>query len=435
MGNLLIRITVALLIVSGLNGCGMRFLAGKPVLSNQPVYTYKEPTFSLKLDNPEISSEEKKILFKRFLKNNNLKPCIKERFSIKIVGEKKVVSNNAICFPVAYQSVISKNNSRAGLYSSYGFETSTYPIYSETFQSKFSEIKTIIEQKFPDVISQYAIFLQDEYPRIQDNLAKVRELRAIEASKVSEKMRKVPITIYDFLAALPLNIEKQYINNVSITQSATPLSPAIVPPAIGPAEPAIWLPNSPSKVWYFLEPYRVAELERLQSDQSLIQEQFSVTVTMKNDYVSRFHIIFEETQYSFPYIDAPDRIKFKIVRIEHSFIPNTFLSSNKTMSANLNQTTLNLKNKSREYMGVNKISIYYNGNVYTRDVNLRIPPESQISYNLKSFEAFTNPYVLVKDRIQKVNFGYAINYTHSISNKTVTLYNTEKYSIHSLIDK
>ena len=127
-------------------------------------------------------------------------------------------------------------------------------------------------------------------------------------------------------------------------------------------------------------------------------------------------------------------LKFKKI------LPRKIIEKDNNIEVMLRDGIFNFTNKSSSYIEVNSVSFYYNGKIASLyNMSKELPPASEqnltylnrfpLEKNALDFLNVTKKMALKKN----LNFGIAIKYRILDTNKEITLYQNNKYSLLELI--
>jgi len=107
--------------------------------------------------------------------------------------------------------------------------------------------------------------------------------------------------------------------------------------------------------------------------------------------------------------------------------PTSYILNSKSLGITItNNNSYKIHNHTNKFLKISNISSYYGENIMSQQ-NISVPPEG-----IKTL-TFLNPAITVKSLDEKVNFGFAVEYTLSGSNKVENLYETKNYLVKDLI--
>ncbi len=188
---------------------------------------------------------------------------------------------------------------------------------------------------------------------------------------------------------------------------------------------------------------------------SAIQEDHQKLSKEWNKYTSYVNV---RCRHSSPYngfhftLDCPNKavinngkliINAKAVVTSKDFehlIPNQLNASDDAISINLNGNAISMTNSTSNFITIDSISFYYNGNISTvNQLNRELPPESdvnvfrlsslQIDWSKLNFKEVTRNTA----SSHKIEYGFAVKYRIANTGKGKTLYRVKSYMMSDLI--
>jgi hypothetical protein len=151
---------------------------------------------------------------------------------------------------------------------------------------------------------------------------------------------------------------------------------------------------------------------------------YEVATFIAKPHINRTLFDIEFRQYS-----AND---VKVTGKHYNFIPSSYSMFDKSISVDVNGDTMTFTNKTGNFINVESVTTYYNGDVEgLKDTQVMLAPHSKVKYNLSSYKCYEKPYLVVKNNAMKVDFGFAISYYNQDTNHRTSLYKTTNYSMSS----
>lgn len=137
--------------------------------------------------------------------------------------------------------------------------------------------------------------------------------------------------------------------------------------------------------------------------------------------------------------------KFTVEAVIHSIdykrvIPNNFNESDQNLTINMRSGIINIVNKTDNFVSIDSLSFYHNGNIASEyKMNYELPPGSEkdiLSINsMPIVWKFLSFYDVTRNsaNIKKIEYGFAVKYTISDTNKEKTFFKRNTYRLIDLI--
>jgi len=354
---------------------------------------YKKP-----LPKTNLSQQEKKDIFHRYVP----RPCTEEEIKIRFTG---VQSNNKICYSVDDSFIIRKNFSKSYDYGAIlkgRFVSSGYPYYSDRFLSKLKATEDHLN-KFDIEVLKVHDFKQKVFPSLNNKQEKVSKLYSEYNDDFVLWARNIQILIKNRNGILPENIVDGFVQGMRIKKSVRDIS-------------------KNTAYDFYLNKNLEKILDETLRNPSRLKNNFYLHIDSTLEYFGKYRVMLRNKNKSASFADAPKAVSFTPYKIMHDFIPSKFNAANKDIKARLSGNKLTLTNIRKNFIEINTLSIYYNGDIYTKDKQVILPPDSKTTLDLINYKPFQKPYIKVTSPLQEVSFGLAVNYKVTDKDKSGSLY-------------
>jgi len=164
----------------------------------------------------------------------------------------------------------------------------------------------------------------------------------------------------------------------------------------------------------------------------------------KNDYIieyknpikalDRYLIVYKQDSFANTFDKSPKDISLHIEKISFNYLPEIVNAKNKELSVELNPNSslsnknITLSNLTNSYINVNTISFYYGEDIFTQNINIKLPPQGVMKTTLLILKMQKNKFLPLNSVKQKVNLGLAVEYTNLKYNKQNSILELKKVS-------
>jgi len=164
----------------------------------------------------------------------------------------------------------------------------------------------------------------------------------------------------------------------------------------------------------------------------------------KNDYrivynnpikiLDRYLIVYKQDSFENTFDKSPENISLNIEKISFNYLPEIVNAKNKELSVELNPNSslsnenITLSNLTNSYINVNTISFYYGEDIFTQNINIKLPPQGVMKTTLLILKMQKNKFLPLNSVKQKVNLGLAVEYTNLKYNKQNSILELKKVS-------
>ena len=147
--------------------------------------------------------------------------------------------------------------------------------------------------------------------------------------------------------------------------------------------------------------------------------------------IERYQISVSNNKILEPYKNVKSNITFDIESLKYDFIPNTYLNSNADISIKFDKkiNTFTFVNKTNKFINIADISIYYNNDILSTNINHQLPPIAEKKISGETMTKNINEYIEVLSDNQNILFGIGLKY--KINNSEKTLFSAKKYKVNS----
>ena len=141
----------------------------------------------------------------------------------------------------------------------------------------------------------------------------------------------------------------------------------------------------------------------------------------------RYKFSYTKPSLTNSYDKFPDNVKVGITNIEFSFMPEKVVAKNSDITISINpmyrRDNVTIVNHTNTFLTVNSISFYYAKDIVTKEVNIKLPPQSEVksSFDIAGnrcvFSGVGCYYLKYTGQNQRVNVGIAVEYTKQNSKR------------------
>lgn len=184
-----------------------------------------------------------------------------------------------------------------------------------------------------------------------------------------------------------------------------------------------------------LENY-IANLQIFKANSYRIQYQYE-------DDMMKLYIKFSPSSLRYKDLKIHKPLKVIISDLEVNFFPKTYEAENNELKIKYiydhryyDRKIGNLQfiNKTKNYINVTAISLYYGKNIITHQVNIKIPPKGFTTYQIFT-KNLLEKYFPITNENMKVLFGFAIEYTNIKYNKQNSLFSSKEETLRDVLIK
>ncbi len=185
-----------------------------------------------------------------------------------------------------------------------------------------------------------------------------------------------------------------------------------------------------SVIWNY---YKQFSNNQYESVDKFFKDQLSLSVVYQNPVTNY-------KRYQFSYVDKnkkswdiehlPKKYTLKINKVSFNFMPKEINTADYNIAVSIDTSSsgnnVTIHNGLKKFITINTISVYYNGQIESQEIHLKIPPFGifKTSFNVNN----SNKYIDLKSKNQKVEVGTAIEYTIIDTGAKKSLFETKQLS-------
>lgn len=185
-----------------------------------------------------------------------------------------------------------------------------------------------------------------------------------------------------------------------------------------------------STIWNY---YKQFSNSKYKSVDKFLKDQLSLSVVYQNPVTNY-------KRYQFSYVDKnkkswdiehlPKKYTLKINKVSFNFMPKEINTADYNIAVSIDTSSsgnnVTIHNGLKKFITINTISVYYNGQIESQEIHLKIPPLGifKTSFHVNN----SNKYIDLKSKNQKVEVGTAIEYTIIDTGAKKSLFETKQLS-------